>query len=79
MLANRLRPIDQPVVANNCCPQRALDAIQPLFLFVLWQEMPTAQCGKGIASETSLIEAIEYAERLAIARAHQFRQPKTHP
>ncbi len=45
MLANRLRPIDQPVVANNCCPQRALDAIQPLFLFVLWQEMPTAQCG----------------------------------
>jgi len=35
--------------------------------------------GKGIASETSLIEAIEYAERLAIARAHQFRQPRAHP
>ena len=51
MLANRLRPIDQPVVANSCCPQRALDAIQPLFLFVLWQEMPTAQCGKGITRE----------------------------
>ena len=30
--------------------------------------------GKGIASETSLIEAIEYAERLAIARAHKLPQ-----
>jgi 4-phospho-D-threonate 3-dehydrogenase / 4-phospho-D-erythronate 3-dehydrogenase len=32
--------------------------------------------GRGIASETSLIEAIEYAERLASARSPQLPKPQ---
>jgi hypothetical protein len=51
MLANRLRPIDQLRIAHCRRPQCASNAIEPLFLLVLWQEMSAAQRRKGISRE----------------------------
>jgi hypothetical protein len=51
MFANRLRPIDQLPLAHCRRPQRASNAIQPLFLLVLGQEMSAAQRRKGISRE----------------------------
>src|SRR4029078_12880607 len=51
MFANRLRPIDQLPLAHCRRPQRASNAIQPLLLLVLGQEMSAAQRRKGISRE----------------------------
>jgi len=58
MFANRLRPIDQLPLAHCRRPQRASNAIQPLFLLALGQEMSATQRRKGISREAVIHDVL---------------------